>query len=141
MGTYQGQCHCGAIGFTFSTEVPPSEWSVRACQCTFCRGHGALSTSDPEGSIRFHAARPDRVVRYRFGLRTADFLLCRDCGVYVGALMTEGDRSFGIVNINALSPLPAYLPSPRSMTYDGETIDQRVRRREQRWSPAKPALL
>jgi hypothetical protein len=141
MATYTGQCHCGAIGFTYSTAAAPADWSVRACQCTFCRAHGALSTSDPLGGIRFHATRPDSVMRYRFGLRTADFLLCRHCGVYIGAVMTARGRSFGIVNVNALSPLPDQLPGPRSMSYDGETVEQRGRRRQERWSPAESALL
>jgi hypothetical protein len=136
MATYLGQCHCGAIGFTYSTDVAPAQWSVRACQCGFCRAHGALSTSDPRGSIRFHAARPDSLSRYRFGLQTADFLLCRECGSYVGALTTADDRTFGIVNVNALSQLPADLPAPQPMTYDGENVEQRARRRGERWSPA-----
>jgi hypothetical protein len=136
MATYSGQCHCGAIGFTYSTDVAPAQWSVRACQCSFCRVHGALSTSDPRGNIRFVAARPGSVTRYRFGLRTADFLLCRECGSYVGALMTADDRQFGIVNVNALSPQPAEVAAPQPMSYDGESVEQRARRREERWSPA-----
>jgi hypothetical protein len=133
--SYPGRCHCGAIGFEYATAIAPRDWSVRACQCSFCRAHAALSTSDPAGTIHFHAARPESLLRYRFGLRTADFLLCRDCEVYLGAVTSSGGRSFAIVNVNALCPIPATIPPSRPMSYDGETAGARARRREERWSP------
>ena len=140
MKSYSGRCHCGAIGFTYSTDIAPSDWSVRACQCTFCRAHGALSTSDPAGHIRFDAARPEQLRRYRFGLRTADFLLCAECGVYIGALTEVDGRAYGILNVGALSPIPAGVAEPRAMTYEGEDAGERSARRAQRWSPAQDAM-
>jgi len=136
MPTWQGSCHCGAIGFRYETELEPPDWSVRACQCTFCRAHCALSTSDPKGSIHFHAGRPESLVRYRFGMRSADFLLCHDCGVYIGALMPNGARSYGIINVNALSPIPHPVAPAQPMSYEGEGGPERQRRRRERWSPA-----
>ena len=62
---------------------------MRACQCTFCRLHGAISTSDPKGAVRFSIRNEDAVSRYVFGLRTAEFLVCRACGVYLAAMMTR----------------------------------------------------
>ena len=140
MNSYTGRCHCGAIGFTYSTAIAPSDWSVRACQCTFCRAHGALSTSDPQGNIRFGATRPEQLRRYRFGLRTADFLLCAECGVYIGALTEVDGRTFGILNVSALAPIPAGVAEPRAMTYDGENTGERSARRAERWSPAQDDL-
>ncbi|MEE8228209.1 MAG: hypothetical protein V3R30_15410, partial [Kiloniellales bacterium] len=69
-----GRCHCGNVSFVLSTDKPPEALAVRACGCDFCRAHGALSTSDPEGPVRFAIRDPARVNRYRFGLETADFL-------------------------------------------------------------------
>ena len=60
MPTWEGRGHCGAIGFRFSTEREPGSWSVRACQCTFCRAHAALGTSDPDGRIAFEVQRSRR---------------------------------------------------------------------------------
>jgi len=140
MTTHTGRCHCGAIGFTFDTAAEPAGWSVRACQCSFCRAHSALSTSDPRGSVRFRIERPENLTRYRFGLRTADFLLCRECGVYVGALTSIDGRWFGIVNVNALQPIPAAVREALAMSYDGEDATQRASRRAQRWSPAELVL-
>ena len=62
---YKGSCHCGAIAYTFRTAVEPAQWSVRACQCSFCRAHDALSTSDPNGQITFVALNPDLLQKYR----------------------------------------------------------------------------
>ena len=45
MKTYHGGCHCGALGFEFSTALEPSAWSIRACQCNFCRAHAGVYTS------------------------------------------------------------------------------------------------
>jgi hypothetical protein len=132
---HPGQCHCGAIGYVFETSLPPSEWPVRACRCSFCRAHGVLTTSDPRGSLEFRMADPVRLVRYRFGLRTADFLLCAQCGVYVGAAIATGRGRYGIVNINAMRPVPAGLAQPQPMSYEGENETQRADRREARWTP------
>ena len=102
---YQGSCHCGAIGYRYRTPIAPDQWSIRACQCRFCRAHDALSASDPNGFIEFTVADPKQLNRYRFGLKTADFLLCRECGVYIGALIETENGQFGIINTHALLPV------------------------------------
>jgi hypothetical protein len=130
-----GSCHCGAIGFTYRTSIKPEQWSIRACQCSFCRAHDALSTSDPDGQIAFVAARPELLQKYRFGLKTADFLLCRACGVYVGAVIETPGGAFGIVNVHALQEAPANLAATAPISYDDENVDGRVSRREDRWTP------
>lgn len=140
MTAYRGSCHCGSIGFTYTTPLPADRWSVRACQCSFCRAHDALSTSDPGGSIEFSAGNGAFLQRYRFGLKTADFLLCRQCGVYVGALIETGNGSWGIINVHALCEAPSNLAAVAPIDYDGEASDGRISRREQRWTPASLAV-
>lgn len=137
--SYVGSCHCGAIGFTYRTEQDPSVWTVRACQCSFCRTHQVLSTSDPLGDIEFAAPNDEFLNRYRFGERTADFLICRQCGVYIGALIETTRGRFGIININALRPIPSGLAAPVAMQYGSESKAQRIARRELRWSPIAAA--
>jgi hypothetical protein len=132
---YGGACHCGALGFSLRATQPPARWIVRACQCRFCRAHGALSCSDPDGSLEFHASDRAAVSRYRFGHRTADFLVCSRCGVYVGAILETPRGRFGIVNVLALQPMPPGLPAAVAMDYEDEAVDQRRARREERWSP------
>jgi hypothetical protein len=132
---YSGACHCGAIGYTYRSGQDSSAWNVRACQCGFCRAHHALTTSSPAASIEFTVRESRLLNRYRFAQRTADFLVCRQCGVYIGALIETARGSFGIININALRPMPAGLPAPAAMEYGAESREQRIARREQRWSP------
>jgi len=136
---YEGRCHCGAIGLTYRTALPGDRWSIRACQCTFCRLHDALSTSDPQGGLDFTIREPELLQRYRFGGRTADFLLCRRCGVYLGAQMIADDHALGIVNVHALREPPSELPLAVAMSYDGESASERQARRMKRWTPVAQA--
>jgi hypothetical protein len=134
---YRGACHCEAIGFAYETAVAPEAWTMRACACRFCRAHGAATTSDPHGALELVVRDAEQLNRYRFGLRTADFWVCRACGVYLAAV--TGDQRFGIVNTHALIDLAAPLPPPRAVSYDGETPAARVARRHERWTPVRAA--
>jgi hypothetical protein len=133
--SYEGACHCGALEFTYESRLAPKRWQVRACQCFFCRAHGALSVSDPEGAVRFRYVYPDRLRRYRFALRTADYLVCRECGIYVGAVMMTGAGAVAIVNLNAFRDRPRGLPKARAMNYENESLEQRRARRRDKWTP------
>jgi len=133
--TFPGGCHCGALTFRLQTALPVPTWSVRACNCRFCRAHGAATTSDPRGQLIFEIRRRTALQRYRFGLRTADFLLCSECGVYLGAQIETAQAAFGIVNTRALTPLPAGLPPPARADYGAESMAERIARRATRWTP------
>ncbi len=81
-----------------------------------------------------------RVSHYRFGARTADFLICRDCGMYVGVQMAADHRKFGILNVLTLRPLMTHLPPAEPMDYGAETAEGRRTRREARWTPLISSL-
>lgn len=140
MAAYEGSCHCGAIGFSYSSNLPPSQWPIRCCQCSFCRAHDALSTSDPHGELSFRAKQPEHLQRYRFGLGTADFLLCRQCGVYIGATIDTPTGPFGIINTHALQPQPADLAPAAAIRYDSEDTAGRIDRRSKRWTPVTASV-
>ena len=53
----EGGCHCGRLRVAFTTARAPTELPLRACQCTFCRRHGGLTTSDPEGEVVLTVSR------------------------------------------------------------------------------------
>jgi hypothetical protein len=133
--TFVGSCHCGALAFDYQTALPPARWSVRACQCGFCRSHAAATTSDPLGRLSFHVGENDCLQHYRFGLRTANFLVCRRCGSYLGAQIRTAHGCFGIVNTLALTPPAVELPLAVVADYGSESAMQRVTRREQKWTP------
>jgi|SRR5579862_4816182 len=137
---FNGSCHCAALGFSFTTALPVARWNVRACRCGFCRAHGALTTSDPAGRLAFHINSAPTLQRYRFGLKTADFLLCTRCGVYLGAQIETARGAFGIVNVRAIVPTSIALPDPAAADYGAEDAAARISRREKRWTPMRKVL-
>ena len=132
---YQGECHCGAIGYAYRTELAPGQWPIRSCQCSFCRMHGARTTSDPVGHVEFEINEAASLRRYRFGQHTADFLLCGHCGGYLAAMVATQQGPFAVVNVNLLKPYLEDLSASQPMCYDGENSEDRIRRRAQRWTP------
>ena len=133
--TYAASCHCGVCQLTFTTASPPDEWPVRGCSCTFCRAHAARYTSDPNGAVTL--ALPARSLnRYRFASNGADFLLCRECGVFLGALTTfTDDTSAMAINLNALrDDLPLLRPTT-THEFQAEAVPERMARRKRNWTP------
>lgn len=135
---HRGGCHCGNLRYALETALALDALPLRECQCSFCRHHGARSTSDPQGSLRFEVDEPRRVTRYRFGLKTADFLICATCGVYVGATLEDGGARWAIVNANTLDAAASLRPAGMKMDYDGEDATARALRRKSRWTPVAP---
>lgn len=132
---YKGRCHCGNIELTFETATPPAEVRVRECDCSFCRKHGVRSIADPAARVSIRVARPEALARYRFGLKTADFLLCRDCGVYVAAVLEDEGERYATTNLNILEKEGAFTRRPLTISYEGESLEQRLGRRKRKWSP------
>lgn len=109
---------------------------MRACQCAFCRRHGAINTSDASGETVI-SAEPEDVTRYGFGLHTADFILCRHCGVYVAAVCGQGEAMRSTINVAGLR-MQAFLDLPLSpMQYGAETVEERMKRRLAVWTPTR----
>lgn len=132
---YKGGCHCGNLRIEFETEISPTAIEVRACQCTFCRKHGSRSVTDPAGHLTIHAEHEDRVGCYAFGLRTAEYLICRTCGVYVAAVTTGESEPRGIAILNCLDERRQFILEPIAVDYDAENRDDRIERRRRGWTP------
>ena len=135
MHRFQGSCHCGNLRVAFETETPAADSAVRACQCSFCRKHDARAVSDPRGSMTISVRDADRLNRYRFGLGATEFLVCRDCGVYVAAYMPDGDRAYANVMVNVLDDRP-HFPEPKPVVLDNEDEGGKRQRRRDNWTPA-----
>lgn len=131
---FEGTCHCEAIGFAFHTLLPSESWMVRACQCSFCRAHGARTTSDPNGSVIFHISTALQPYRYQFGAKSADFLVCDTCGVYLAAVLTSAAGRFATLNVNTICT-SIQIPDATAVSYEGESLEQKIARREKRWTP------
>jgi hypothetical protein len=131
----EGRCHCGAVAVRFYTRKSPSALPLRACQCSFCRKHGARTTADPEGRAEIVLAHPGAAARYRFALGTADYLVCARCGIYVAAVMTEGEKSYAVLNVNAFDDARMFDRPATPMVYNREDEAARRARRRKLWTP------
>ncbi len=135
MRLINGACHCGNIRFTFQIPEPESAIPVRACGCTFCHKHGGVYTSHPAGVLAARIADAALVERYRFGTETADFHICRNCGVVPFVTSTIDGAVFAVVNVNSFEGVdPAQLDSSPS-DFDGESVESRLSRRRRNWIP------
>jgi hypothetical protein len=124
MHIISGGCHCGRIEFSAELSRVPGSYNPRACDCDFCRKHGAAYISDPSGHLRIKINSESDVRRYRQGSGAAECLLCVNCGVLVTVLYRTGQVTYGAVNsrvtsdptvfgeVNAVSP-KMLLPSEK----------------------------
>lgn len=136
MPTVTGRCHCGNLQATLTTEKKPEDMWLRACQCAFCRSHNMRSLSDTDGRLEIRVADGGQMNRYQFGLKTADFLICRNCGNYIGAVQEIGGQLYGILNANLTEGRGAQFGEAEHRFYEEESGEQRALRRAQVWTPA-----
>lgn len=132
---FTGGCHCGNLRYVFEATSELEALGLRADMCSFCRAHGAHTTSDPSGIIRITVRDESQLNRYHFALKTADFLICRNCGVYIGALMEDDGKMWFTVNANSFDQKPSLDFPVVPHNYDGEDVVTRVARRKKRWTP------
>ena len=128
----KGRCHCGNLSFAIETECPAAQVAPRACQCSFCRMHGARTWSDAHGTATLNVADDQQLQIYRFGLETADMWVCRICGAYAGAVLTDGGSAWSTLNLR-LTELVGRDAAP--VSYDDESVAERIARRKVNWTP------
>jgi hypothetical protein len=127
---YSGACHCGAVSATYETSAPVR---LRADGCSFCRTRGVKSASDPDGVLALTSTR--QLTRYRFGHKSADFLICPICGTYVATMMESERGPIGVANVAGLN-IEEFRNLPVTLTsLEGESPEERIARRVSRWTP------
>jgi hypothetical protein len=133
---FHGQCHCGAVRVMMEASAPADQLQVRACQCGFCRRHGGLTVSDPDGHLHIEASA-GAIRKYRFAQMQSDYLFCNGCGAYVGAITETDIGLIGIVNVRGVDMPEFQGRQPDPMNYEAETLAERLTRRKARWTPAE----
>ena len=128
--TYRGGCFCGAIRVAFTSRLSPRRLPIRWCLCSFCRKHGARSTSDPRGRLRF------RVRRARLSRFDGGRLICAHCGVYVGMVQRIDGRLYGVINANALERGMETRVFGEPHDAGGQSAARKAARRRALWTPA-----
>ncbi len=79
---------------------------------------------------------PALLSRYRFGLGTSEFLVCRTCGVPVAAVAELDGATYAALNANVLESRDTLTQPPQPVDYDAETAAVRTARRRRAWTPA-----
>ncbi|MDH3738984.1 MAG: hypothetical protein OER92_07305 [Alphaproteobacteria bacterium] len=130
-----GSCHCGNIRFVFRRPETGDGIAVRACGCTFCLKHRGVWTSHPQGRVELAYDDSERVQRYRFGTATADFYICRECGVAPIVTSDIDGSSYAVVNVNCFDDVDRAELVETATDFDGEATDDRLARRQRNWSP------
>ncbi|MEM7059027.1 MAG: aldehyde-activating protein [Pseudomonadota bacterium] len=133
---FTGACHCEAIRVRYQTRFPIETLRVGRCGCSFCRGHGARTSSDAGGKLEIFEKYPG-AQRYRFAYGITKFLVCRGCGSYVAAVMETEDGYLATLNVNVLDARDQFDPAPPLVDYDSETAAERRARRRRQWTPTE----
>lgn len=129
--TIEGSCHCGNLSFELSTQIPVANILARACDCSFCRLHAARNWSDPDGQVTIRIGSERNLQKYLFGFRTADFYICRVCGAYLGAVLSDSDKLWSTINLR----LTELNVSEKTASFGLEDTSGRVARRKRVWTP------
>jgi hypothetical protein len=129
-----GGCHCGALSYTI--DWPPGlALEGRACACDYCARHGAVWTSHPDARAQLTVGEESAILRYRFGTSSADFIVCRRCGILVIAVCVLEDGARCVINVNSLDNVDASEIGRRATNFDGEDLASRLARRRRNWMP------
>lgn len=129
----QGSCHCGNVSFELRWEPDPAEIPARACGCSFCVKHGGVWTSNPAASLRVKVRTPALLEKYAFGTRTADFHVCRRCGVVPLVTSDIDGRTYAVVSVNAFNNVDRSMLRVAPMSFEGEETSSRLDRRKRNW--------
>ena len=129
---YEGSCHCSNIIVTLHSDKMQNELAPRECACSFCQRHKGKYISDPKGILEINVKDQSLLNRYQFGHKTADFLICKNCGVFMAAVCEINSNIHAVLNIRTM---PDYKFSGQSMTndYDAEDKMDRLERRAKNW--------
>lgn len=134
--TINGKCHCGNLQAELTTDKEPHEMWLRACQCDFCRSHNMRSLADAEGRLAISVQDGTRLNRYHFGMNMVDFLICANCGNYIGAVQEVDGRLYGIINANLTEERGKRFGEADQAHFEEETGEERSTRRKEVWTPA-----
>ena len=131
----EAACHCGNIRLTVFW---PGQWPqipVRACGCRLCVKHGAVWTSHPKGGFQLAIEDLAQSEPYQFGSKTADFHVCRRCGVIpIVTSLSEG-RRYAVFNANAFENVDRSQFIVSATDFEGESTNERLARRRGNWTP------
>ena len=93
------------------------------------------SLSDSEGRMEMRVRDETQLNRYHFGMEMVDFLICRNCGNYIGAVQQVDGQLFGIMNANLTENKGKQFGDADHAFFEEETAEERSARRKDVWTP------
>jgi len=126
-----GSCHCGNISYQVDTDIPLNDIIARSCECSFCQIHGAENWSDPKAKAILNIKDERYLNRYLFALKTAEFFICKQCGAYAGAVLSNQQGTWAVFNLRLVRD-QQFAQQPAN--FDSETSSSRTQRRQQVWT-------
>lgn len=99
--TYAGQCHCGAVRFSATTDLA----NLFDCNCSRCRRVASVMSSVPASDFVLHQGE-EALALYRFNHHAIDHLFCRTCGVAPFSRGKFGDLPMVMLNVGCLEGTP-----------------------------------
>ncbi|CAP94086.1 hypothetical protein E8E15_004381 [Penicillium rubens] len=77
--SHSGNCHCGAVRFSFTLSPPLHEYPTNTCNCSICTKNGYLLVYPL--TKNFTIERGEDVLKdYRFAKRMVRHQFCGECG-------------------------------------------------------------
>ena len=133
-----GGCHCGALSFVLAWPADAGAEVVvpsRKCGCSFCTRIDGSWTSHPEAGLEVTQSAEHPPIRYQFGTKTADFIICSHCGMTPLVVCTLDGVEYAVVNTNTFDEIenPGYTLSYAATDFEGEETQERLARRKARW--------
>lgn len=97
--SYSGSCHCGAVTFRVSGEVPDTAMS---CNCSHCRRKGFLLSFVPGNTFTLDSGEA-ALADYQFNKHKITHRFCTTCGCQPFAMGTGPDGSAAVgVNLRCV---------------------------------------
>jgi len=128
-----GSCHCGNLSFELVWPVASETIAARACSCTFCVKHGARWTANAAAGLTIHRKDASLVEAYAFGTKTADFQVCKVCGVVACSTSLIDGKLYAVVNVNTFDDFDTSRLVVGDVDFDGEEEPARLARRTANW--------
>jgi len=130
-----GGCHCGTIRYDLTWPLPGPGIPARACSCEFCTKHRGTYTSHPEAKLEAVIADESMLSAYSFATGTAEFSVCRRCGVVPFVTSRIDGRLYAVVNVNTFENGGPLALTETVSDFDGESVEERLARRAGTWIP------
>ncbi len=95
---YAGSCHCGAVTFTVSADVPTDGMT---CNCSHCSRKGLVLTFVPADQFRLDSGA-DQLTDYLFYKHAITHQFCKTCGTEAFALGKSPQGDMRAINLRCV---------------------------------------